>query len=459
MTSLGASDMDLDSSASLFELLDGESLSLILGLLSPKECCVLACVCSALREFVSGHQMWPKLLLERYGQEEVIAPSSCPTDPSETLLSFKEAFIAWEIRFGGYDAFFARGWSCWSTLEAWTRTHFEPVYQSLAGGASEEQLDEAEQSLGVTFPRAMRMMYRVHDGQDLSFDRAANQIDASMFHGLFGGYCFYNHLVCVRLLPLKVIVDITSLLRQHESTRHLTSNAKVVIAACKSLRKLFVLDTANGNVYAACMNRKLLQASPSSCENGDGLLGWMEAYAANLAAGKYSVERLIEEEDLEEDFSRAIALYPRRGQGTSVAITKGIKVEAGVLLIPERSNPPEMFFSYSIRFSLLPVDEQRAADESAEPLTSTQLLARHWVITDGDNSTDEVRGEAVVGEYPLLTPGQEPFVYQSCTSMAAEPGRMEGDFTFVTGTIAEPTGGTIKALCAPFALAVPEAVF
>eukprot|EP00959_Pyramimonas_sp_CCMP1952_P062946 1315896-Pyramimonas_sp.AAC.1 len=227
------------------DLLDRESLSLVLENLSLKEYCVLACVRRTLREFVNGHHKWKELLHERFwseinrtrkrfllrltkrsGHGVHASPAALLASPSEYLSSFKEAFIAWEIRFGGYAAVFTRGWNCWSTIETWTRTTFEPVYHSLAEGASEEQLNEAEQSLDVTFPRAMRMMYRVHNGQDLSIDR--------------------NHI--------KLVVDITDLCRRHE---YLTSSEKVVIAACKTLRKLFILDTSNGNVYAACMNRKL----------------------------------------------------------------------------------------------------------------------------------------------------------------------------------------------------------
>ena len=63
-----------------------------------------------------------------------------------------------------------------------------------------------------------------------------------------------------------------------------------------------------------------------------------------------------------------------------------------------------------MRFALLPEAEQRATwPATAGPfraLTSVQLRARHWIIRDGRGEiTDEVRGEAVVGEYPILTPG------------------------------------------------------
>eukprot|EP00242_Pyramimonas_sp_CCMP2087_P006835 CAMPEP_0198216936 /NCGR_PEP_ID=MMETSP1445-20131203/60593_1 /TAXON_ID=36898 /ORGANISM="Pyramimonas sp., Strain CCMP2087" /LENGTH=448 /DNA_ID=CAMNT_0043893391 /DNA_START=226 /DNA_END=1572 /DNA_ORIENTATION=- len=433
------------------DLLDQETLSLILGNLTTKECSLVACVRKTWRDFVEGHPMWRDLLLARYGQEVPIAPKPMPSTQSENVSSFKEAFIAWETEYGGYGEFFARGWRCWSLLESWTQAHFEPVFQSLGEGASEAQLDTVERALKVTLPRAMRMMYRVHDGQNLAIDRTTRK-DESIYHGLFGGYRFYNHLVCVRLLPLKLVEEITNMCRQQQ---YLTTESKIVIAACKTLRKLFILDTADGKVYAACMERQLLQASPSST-NGDGLLSWMEAYAANLVSGKYEIAKLIEE----DDNSRTIVLYPRCGEGTSVAVTQGVKIEAGAVLIPERSTPPNFFFSYSIRFSLTSVEEQRAeTGETSEVLESTQLVTRHWVITDGENGKDEVRGEAVIGEYPLLRPGQPPFIYQSCTSMSAVPGVMEGDFRFVRGTIEDPYGDPFDAMCAPFALAAPDALF
>lgn len=64
----------------------------------------------------------------------------------------------------------------------------------------------------------------------------------------------------------------------------------------------------------------------------------------------------------------------------------------------------------SVRFALLPEAEQRATwPATAGPfraLASVQLRARHWVIRNAQGDvTGEVRGEAVVGEYPILTPG------------------------------------------------------
>ena len=58
---------------------------------------------------------------------------------------------------------------------------------------------------------------------------------------------------------------------------------------------------------------------------------------------------------------------------------------------------------------------------------TAQLIARHWIITDANGHTDEVRGLAVVGHQPLLKPGEE-FEYTSFTLLATPHGTMRGTF-------------------------------
>ena len=60
-----------------------------------------------------------------------------------------------------------------------------------------------------------------------------------------------------------------------------------------------------------------------------------------------------------------------------------------------------------------------------------QLIARHWVITDGHEHTEEVRGLAVVGHQPLLKPGEE-FEYSSWTRIGTPHGTMRGTFFCMT---------------------------
>lgn len=62
---------------------------------------------------------------------------------------------------------------------------------------------------------------------------------------------------------------------------------------------------------------------------------------------------------------------------------------------------------------------------------TAQLVARHWIITDGAGHTQEVRGLAVVGHQPVLRPGEQ-FEYTSWTSIATPRGSMRGTFFCIT---------------------------
>ena len=59
-----------------------------------------------------------------------------------------------------------------------------------------------------------------------------------------------------------------------------------------------------------------------------------------------------------------------------------------------------------------------------------QLISRHWVITDGAGHTEQVKGLGVVGQQPLLKPG-EAFEYTSGTRLRTASGVMRGSFFFV----------------------------
>ncbi len=81
---------------------------------------------------------------------------------------------------------------------------------------------------------------------------------------------------------------------------------------------------------------------------------------------------------------------------------------------------------------------------------AAQLISRHWVITDAENQTQEVRGLGVVGEQPLLQPG-ERFEYTSGTSLATPVGTMRGSYQMVA-----EDGTRFDAQVAEFTLAVPR---
>ncbi|MGK9065874.1 Co2+/Mg2+ efflux protein ApaG [Stutzerimonas chloritidismutans] len=83
---------------------------------------------------------------------------------------------------------------------------------------------------------------------------------------------------------------------------------------------------------------------------------------------------------------------------------------------------------------------------------TAQLLSRHWIITDGDGQVQEVRGAGVVGEQPVIAPGQR-HVYTSGTLMASRVGTMQGSYQMLA-----EDGHRFDAEIAPFRLAVPGAL-
>ncbi len=62
-----------------------------------------------------------------------------------------------------------------------------------------------------------------------------------------------------------------------------------------------------------------------------------------------------------------------------------------------------------------------------------QLLARHWMIRDGRGTVHDVRGEGVVGETPLIAPG-ESYDYVSGCPLDTASGSMRGSYRMVTDT-------------------------
>jgi ApaG protein len=93
----------------------------------------------------------------------------------------------------------------------------------------------------------------------------------------------------------------------------------------------------------------------------------------------------------------------------------------------------------SVRTEYIPEQSDPAADRYVFAYTITianagtvaaQLISRHWIITDADEVVQEVRGLGVVGEQPLLRPG-ESFEYTSGTAMATPVGTMRGSYQMV----------------------------
>ena len=127
---------------------------------------------------------------------------------------------------------------------------------------------------------------------------------------------------------------------------------------------------------------------------------------------------------------------------SSEAITRDIRVHVVPQFDPHRSSPSggRWFFLYTVTI------ENRGAE-------TVQLLARHWVITDGAGRVEQVRGPGVVGEQPVLGPGGS-FRYTSGCPLRTDVGKMEGSYQMV----AEATGEVFDVAIAPFTLCAPGLV-
>jgi ApaG protein len=131
----------------------------------------------------------------------------------------------------------------------------------------------------------------------------------------------------------------------------------------------------------------------------------------------------------------------QRSSFASEAVTRGIRVRVVPQFDPQRSQPArgKWFFLYRVTIR----------NESHE---TVQLLTRHWVITDGVGRAEEVRGPGVVGEQPVLAPG-EAFEYTSGCPLSMDVGKMEGSYQMVT-----EDGDLFDVTIAPFTLCEAEVV-
>lgn len=123
------------------------------------------------------------------------------------------------------------------------------------------------------------------------------------------------------------------------------------------------------------------------------------------------------------------------------ATTHGIQVEVTSKYLPAESNPRagQFVFAYTIEIS-----------NGSE--RTVQLKRRHWHILHGDGHKEEVKGEGVVGEQPVLPPGTG-FRYTSGCVLRTPHGTMHGTYQLVDGD-----GAPLEVLIPAFTLSVPNSL-
>jgi ApaG protein len=124
---------------------------------------------------------------------------------------------------------------------------------------------------------------------------------------------------------------------------------------------------------------------------------------------------------------------------TSEATTQGIRVQVESRYSAEYSRPEQWFFLYTVRISNLGSE-------------TVQLTSRHWIIRDANDQIEEVKGPGVVGDQPVLEPG-DSYEYTSGCPLPTPFGSMQGSYQMVTAG-----GERFDAEIAEFVLREPGSI-
>lgn len=121
------------------------------------------------------------------------------------------------------------------------------------------------------------------------------------------------------------------------------------------------------------------------------------------------------------------------------AETHDIRVSVMPVYIDERSSPDEDRYFWAYRVSI-----------QNKGRSTVQLISRYWHIVDGKGREQVVEGEGVVGEQPVLQPG-ESYEYTSGCPLTTPSGFMEGHYI-----MADSRGETLKVRIPQFSLDLPD---
>ena len=121
------------------------------------------------------------------------------------------------------------------------------------------------------------------------------------------------------------------------------------------------------------------------------------------------------------------------------AVTREIRVQVEPVYLDDQSEPDNAQYVWAYRVQI-----------EKEGTETVQLLTRYWHITDGMGRVQEVRGAGVVGEQPVLNPG-ESYEYTSGTPLPTPSGIMKGSYQMST-----PSGDKFDIEVPAFSLDCPH---
>ena len=343
--------------------------------------------------------------------------------------------------------------------------------------------------LAGQLPSSLVALYSISGGQANLRPRGP---DYEFFAGLLGSYSCYNDFYSMRLIGVPDMF-----------MRGDDGDTMILVGISPGNPRMFLYvhptpDDPEGNivmVHHSPVSNQSIRAEHPVVGRG-GLLAYLQSYVERLEAGVYQPVQIIPESPT----SRGVGLFANANLEDSdstalmsCAVTHGMEVRASARWFPggiqEQLQGAGLNFGYSIRIRMVgdttldPNPSTAHDNPSSTNRRTCQLEGRHWEFTAGDGSVRRVDGDGVIGKQPLFfrdatgQPGgyvdlgpagdrdrhvNEVFVYQSQSGPVADTTQhdtkaasVKGTFSFVPGSIANPTGPLFHVTVAPFPLTVP----
>ena len=203
----------------------------------------------------------------------------------------------------------------------------------------------SQKDLAYVGARSLRYCYAVHDGQALAFDEAIRSqnrrqmkaAQATIFHGIFGGFSAYDYVVCTRFRPIAAVVAEIAATDEEEAGSGDELANKQGNWTCHHMFS-FGANYRGDRRFQVCSADRVMfvEGNARAAPDGpDAFLRWFAEYARRVAARAYRVAPIMPDAP---DVSAGVVLFPDADAGDDCrvveAVTNGVRVRASSVYLP-----------------------------------------------------------------------------------------------------------------------------
>ncbi|XP_072178952.1 F-box only protein 3-like [Diadema setosum] len=366
----------------------------------------VSCVCQRLRHLSDSEHLWKKFCAQIWLDEE---KKMCED-------SWKANFLAWHEKWGPYMDCYAGVKAQWNRIEAALAERCPTTLSHLCGPVDKTLLQQACSMGESPLPPEVCCSFLIHNGQRVLLGQGS----------LLGTLEVYDHFSMEVAVPLGFSL---------KNSMPMRGNLMLSWCPYMNYGQALCLRSKPG-LERGCVYYLNDVGKPRRQEGyfimAGSFIEWLEKLADRLSDPELIVHR-----------SKILRFYH---EPTCVAVTRDVKVTVATAFVPRmsqvRADKMRTLFAYRISMTM---------DENAPSASTCKLQSRYWKITDSVGECHEVKGEAVIGLYPVIKPGTN-FSYASWTPFDCEGGFMEGHFTFVN----LKSGETYDVICPRFNMWCPQ---